>query len=93
MNSGIFNLRTDVNACDCTRGCTDTVRESALKVDFGRKIPSRTGESNLRQQRAGPMLYQLSYILALDILRDLSTNNDSAGLTGSRASRRRRKSQ
>ena len=26
------------------------------------KIPCRTGESNLRRQRAGPMLYQLSYI-------------------------------
>ena len=42
-------------------GCTDTVRESALKVDSGRKIPCRTGDSNLRQRRAGPMLYQLSY--------------------------------
>ena len=40
----------------------DTVRESALKVDSGRKIPCRTGESNLRLRRAGPMLYQLSYI-------------------------------
>ena len=55
-------LRTDVNACDCTRGCTDTVRESALKVDSGRKIPCRTGESHLRRRRAGPMLYQPSYI-------------------------------
>ena len=27
-----------------------------------KKINCRTGESNLRQQRAGPMLYQLSYI-------------------------------
>ena len=43
-------------------GCTDTVRESALKVDSGRKIPCRTGESNQRWRRAGPMLYQLSYI-------------------------------
>ena len=43
-------------------GCTDTVRESALKIDSGRKIPLRTGESNLRQWRAGPTLYQLSYI-------------------------------
>ena len=43
-------------------GCTDTVRESALKVDSGRKIPCHTGESNLRQRRAGRMLYQLSYI-------------------------------
>ena len=43
----IFNVSTDMNACDCTRGCTDTVRESALKVDSGRKIPCRNGESNL----------------------------------------------
>ena len=62
MDYGIFNVRIDINACDCTRGCTDTVRESALKVDSRRKIPCRTGESNLRRQRAGPMLYQLSYI-------------------------------
>ena len=36
-------------------GCTDTVRESALKVDFGRKIPCHTRESNLPQQHACPM--------------------------------------
>ena len=41
-------------------GVRTHVRESALKI--GRKIPRRTGESNLRQRRAGPMLYQLSYI-------------------------------
>ena len=40
----------------------DTVLESALKVDFGKKIPCHIGESNLRQRRAGPVLYQLSYI-------------------------------
>ena len=62
MDYRIFNVRTDVNACDCARGCTDTVRESALNVDSGRKIPCRTGESNLRQRRAGPKAYQLSYI-------------------------------
>ena len=38
------------------------VRESALKVDSGRKIPCRTGESNLRRLRAGPTIYQLSYL-------------------------------
>ena len=38
------------------------VRESALKVDSGRKIPCRTEESHLGQRRAGPTLYQLSYI-------------------------------
>ena len=62
MDYRIFNVRTDVNACDCTRGCMDTARESALKVDSGRKIPCRIGESNLRQRRDGLMLYQLSYI-------------------------------
>ena len=65
MDYGIFNVRTDVHACDCTWGCTDTVRESALKVDSGRKIPCRTEESPLRRRRAGPMLYQPSYIPTL----------------------------
>ena len=32
------------------------------KVDTGKKIARLTGESNLRQQRYGPMLYQLSYL-------------------------------
>ena len=62
MDYRMFSVHTYVNACDCTRGCMDTVRESALKVYSGRKIPCRTGESNLRWQRADPMLYQLSYI-------------------------------
>ena len=65
MDYGIFNVRTDVSACDCTGGYMDTIRESALKVDSGRKIPSRAGESNLHRQRADPMLYQLSSIPAL----------------------------
>ena len=51
-----------INACDCTRGCTDTVRESAPKVAREKKIPCRTRESNLCQRRVGPMLYQLIYI-------------------------------
>ena len=42
-------------------GLIDTVRESTLKVDFGRKIPCHTKESNLPQWHAGPMLYQFSY--------------------------------
>ena len=62
MDYGIFNVHTDVNACNSTRGCTDTVGESALKVDSRRKISCRTWESDLRQRRAGPMLYQLNYI-------------------------------
>ena len=39
-------------------GVRTHVRESALKVDSGRKIHCRTRESNLRQQRDSPMLYQ-----------------------------------
>ena len=53
MDHRIFNVSTDVNACDMHTGvCADTVEESALKVDFSR----RTGESNLCQRRAGPMV-------------------------------------
>ena len=62
MDYGIFNVRTDVNACDCALWCAETVRESALKADSGGKIPCCTGDSNLRRRRDGPMLYQLSYI-------------------------------
>ena len=45
-------------------GCTNTVIESALKVDSGRKVHSRAKESTLRQYCAwpfGPTLYELSY--------------------------------
>ena len=40
MDYEIFSVRTDVNACNCTRGCTDTLRESALKIGSGKKNPS-----------------------------------------------------
>ena len=43
MDYRIFDVRTDVNACGCTRGCTDTVRESALKVDSGEKSLAAPG--------------------------------------------------
>ena len=43
-------------------GVRTHVRESALKVDSGRKIPCRIGESHLSQRRDGPMLYQLNYV-------------------------------
>ena len=62
MDFGIFNVHTVVNACNYTQGFTDTVRESALKVDSGRKIPCCTRESNLCWERACPLLYQLNYI-------------------------------
>ena len=73
MDCGIFNVRTNVNACDCTQGCTDIARESALKVDSGRKIPCRTGGSNLLRKSAGPMLYHLSYTPARNQNIDLHT--------------------
>ena len=57
-----FNMCTDVNTCDCTWGYMDTVRETALKVDSGRKMPPCTRELNLCQWCASPMLYQLNYI-------------------------------
>ena len=51
MDYRIFNVRTGVNVCDCTEGCTDTARESALKVDC-EKIPRPTRESSLRRSAA-----------------------------------------
>ena len=63
MGYSTFNIHTDFHARKvCKRGCMDTVRESALNVDSGRKIPCRTGESNLCHRRAGPTLYHLSLI-------------------------------
>ena len=56
MDYRIFNVRTDVDASDCTWGCTDIIRESALKVDSGRKIPCHTGESKLHQRSDGLVL-------------------------------------
>ena len=44
---GILNVRTDVDACDCAQGCTDTIRVSALEMDSGR-------EKNLLQQGLEP---------------------------------------
>ena len=43
MECSIFHVRTDVNACDCTEGCMDTKRESALKVDSGKKSLAAPG--------------------------------------------------
>ena len=40
------------------KGVQTYVRESALKMDSGRKIPCRTRELNLHQRHDGPMLYQ-----------------------------------
>ena len=55
-------MRSNVDACDSTRSCTNTV--SALKVDYGIQIPCRIGESNPCQYRArhfDPTHHQLSY--------------------------------
>ena len=37
-----YNVRTDIDACGCKWECTGTVRESALQVDSGRKMPRRS---------------------------------------------------
>ena len=36
-NYGIFNVRTHVNACNCTRGCRDTVESLHWKLILGEK--------------------------------------------------------
>ena len=57
---GNFNIGTADDVCDCTQGCTDTVKEPALEADSGRKIPCRTGDSNPRRY-CTRTLYPLSY--------------------------------
>ena len=48
-------MGVDVDACDLHTGAfTSTVRESVLKVDPGKKIPSLTGDSNPPQYCAWP---------------------------------------
>ena len=69
--TGSYNMCTDADARLCTRVCTDTVRESALKVDSWRKIPCRIEELNRCQRHAGPALYQLSYIPLLTLTDDI----------------------
>ena len=46
MDYRIFKFCTYVNASDCTRKCTDNVRESALKVDSGEKKKSLAAPIN-----------------------------------------------
>ena len=57
---GIFNVRADVKACDCTRGLYGHRKRVCTEIDSGRKIPCLTGESNQPQRRAGSTFYQLS---------------------------------
>ena len=60
---GIFSTQTVMHAI-APGSCTDTVSESALKTDSGRKIPRRIGDSNTRQYCAwlfSRTLYQLVY--------------------------------
>ena len=69
--------------CDCAQVGADTERESALKVDSGREIHCRTGESNLRQRCAvsdalstelylQPVLYDLKSRLSCGMLTNLT---------------------
>ena len=61
----IFNVHADVMLVTVPGGCTNTVRESALKVGPRGKIPCLTRESNLRQYCSwlcSLTLQQLSHI-------------------------------
>ena len=69
--------------CWCVRfahgGCTDTVRESALKADSGRKIPCRTEESvkptSVRRLAFRRTLYPLGYPRPLCLLQTKPLND------------------
>ena len=66
--NGIFNMHTDVMHATAHRDYTNTVRECALRVDAGSKIPCRTREWNRHQycsQLSGLMLHQLNHPIPL----------------------------
>ena len=72
---GIVNVRTDVDAFDCTGGCTNTERKSTQKVDSGRKIPCRTRESTRSQYCAWlscPAFYQLTHCTPFHVIYNLT---------------------
>ena len=43
MDDGIFNVRTDLNACDCTRRCTDTPKRVCTERWLGEKSLAAQG--------------------------------------------------
>ena len=61
MEYRIFNVHKDVNTCDCTQGCMDTIRVCTV-IWHWEKNPLPHRGVDQRPQRAGPMLCQLSYI-------------------------------
>ena len=64
MAHTIFKVRTGANACDCTRGCTDTVQESALKDDSGiqKKKLLHRGITSVSAACRSHAAYRLNYI-------------------------------
>ena len=64
FDCGFFNVRTDVNACNCTQGWTDTVRKSALKRDSREKKKKLAAPGNRTCVGGVPVRCsnQLSYI-------------------------------
>ena len=57
-----LNVHTAVNACDCTKGFSDIARESALKVESGRKKSLGAPGNRTCVSSFTFRLYQLIYI-------------------------------
>ena len=81
MDYGIFNVSTDTNACDCTRGCTDTVRESALKID-SEQYPLPHGRIEPALAACRSVLYPLSYIPSTMPSEEAQTSSSVSVLLG-----------
>ena len=60
MDYRICSVRKNVNACDCTLMCPDTVRESALKVDWEKNpLPHQEKEPALAACRSDALPTEL----------------------------------
>ena len=83
---GIFNLRADVDAYDCTRGgCAATVRESAVEADSGRKIPCCAWDSNPHQYNCCARLFSRTLYQLMLLLKCCFTSTETVGLLGTGA--------
>ena len=70
---GIVNMHSDVDVYDCTWGSANTLRESALEADSGRKIPRRIRDS--KPESILPLFFQSNWaIQSPESITDLQTN-------------------
>ena len=90
MDYRVFNVRTDVNACDCTWGVRTPKESLHWKLTLGRKSLVAPGNRTFVSGLTGRYSNQLSYIPSPELTELISTATDSPFVgVGHTQSRRR----